>query len=160
MNSTKRTGVFNFAACVSFVALAAACTTTRQEQPATACKDQGHKLVKLEVDLDEGLRPIGIKDDNGSDASIVRVCPGDYVRWKAKKTDFELVFNVEAPFDWSDRKRGATFVGKEKPDRGNKQRDEWQVIDVVRDDATKGVELKYSVVTPAGHLDPMIIIEP
>jgi len=134
------------------------CSTPRSDAT-VACRDKAQKTVKLKVVLDESLRPVGVQHDNGNDANVVNVCPGDYVRWKANKTGFEIEFAGEAPFDWTDRRKRGTFVGKEKPDNGNNPRDQWQVIDVVREDATKGVELKYAVVTRAGRLDPMIIID-
>ena len=158
MGSRNWVPAASLAASVILAGLSAGCATS-STSATLGCKDKAQKTVKLKIVLDENLRPTGVRHDRGEDASVVNVCPGDYVRWKANKTDFEIVFKTDVPFDWGDRKRGGTFVGREKDDGGNSGRDEWQIIDVVRDDAPKGVPLKYDVVTPAGRLDPQIIID-
>ena len=157
-----RSRIWLHTACVTatviLAGMSAGCTTNRTG-PEVLCKDKQQKTVMLKIVLNDSLGPIGVKHDRGDDASVVNVCPGDYVRWRAGQTDFEIVFDTDAPFDWSDRKRGGTFVGKNRSGGGNDARNGWQIIDVVRDDAPKGVPLKYNVVTPAGRLDPQIIID-
>lgn len=108
--------------------------------------------MKLKFQLKDGV-PDKVEKDNGPGADEIRVCPGDYVVWKLKGSEFNLQFSDtsagKVPINWVEGKKRSARVASDK----------WELIEVVRGDVDRGVPLEYDVINPAGKLDPLIIVE-
>lgn len=130
------------------------CASTANQEPRTPCDSRPQKTVKLKIKLKDNGAPEKVLKDNGADGNTIKVCPGDYVVWMLKDSDFSLRFKDagqgKVPFVWAAGQKPGTKV---KPR-------EWELIDVVRDDVDRDVDLGYDVITPGGVLDPIIVVEP
>lgn len=153
MASSKAGGTASLVLVVAMSLLLAACAGTGGTLTDDDCAEpKQKKTVKLEIKLKGGV-PDKVDKDDGTDGKEIHVCPGDYVVWTLKDSEFNLQFRDtsagKVPFNWVDGKKKAAKVAKDK----------WELIEVVREDVDRGVGLKYDVVNPAGRLDPLIIVE-
>lgn len=148
----KAGGMASLALAASVSLLLTACTGTGGARTHVDCASQQQKTVKLKIKLRDGV-PTEVDKDNGAAGGEVHVCPGDYVVWKLKGSEFNLQFSDtsagKVPFNWVEGKKRSARVANDK----------WELIEVVREDVDRGVGLKYDVVTPGGKLDPLIIVE-
>lgn len=145
-------GTACLALAVSVSLLLTACAGTGATRTDDDCAKQPQKTVKLKIKLKDGA-PEKVEKENGAVGDEIKVCPGDYVVWKLKGSEFNLQFSDtsagKVPFNWVEGKKRAAKVASDK----------WELIEVVRDDVDRGVGLKYDVVAPGGRLDPLIIVE-
>jgi len=148
----KAGGMASLALAASVSLLLTACAGTGGARTDDDCAEQTQKTVKLKIKLKDGV-PDKVEKENGAAGGEIHVCPGDYVVWKLKGSEFNLQFRDtsagKVPFNWVEGKKRAAKVASDK----------WELIEVVRDDVDRGVGLKYDVVNPAGRLDPLIIVE-
>lgn len=153
MAKWKAGGTASLALAVCAALWLVGCAGTGGAEPMTGCATQRHKTVKLKIKLKDNGVPEKVLRENGADGNSIKVCPGDYVVWKLDDSEFFLQFKDtgvgQVPFNWVDGKKRSAKVKSRK----------WELIEVVREDVDREKGLAYAVTTPAGTLDPLIIVE-